>query len=365
MLNKKKILLSLLIFIALLISFLWPKNYSINYKIDGYNIHEEYLKSSKEYYFTISNDKLNFDYYVKNKYLHHKKLITNITEFNESNTTCIEPKITSLKSIPLCNDGTNYIDYHLVNDKMKENILKYFDDANSDSSKIDNISIYNLLNKKYFLWQYNSFKFISNNKSQDIKLFNNDYYNIDLATMINNLLIIPNYDESYNFDELFIINLDTLKVNIWKINYSISYDSYVIGTYNKSIYLVDKKNKIEYEIVPHVKKIRIVATSNKDALIYDSRFKKINFNLLTQENIHFNYNYNTNYEVKDNKLYLISNNETLISSRFVNRIVKSNDFEVYYLSDDTLYYYNIYQGETKVMSNFEWNFNSENLIFPY
>ena len=40
------------------------------------------------------------------------------------------------------------------------------------------------------------------------------------------------------------------------MKYDISFQSRIVGVNNKSIFLVDEKNKEMYEIVPHKKKIR-------------------------------------------------------------------------------------------------------------
>jgi hypothetical protein len=362
--NNYKFLIAIIV--ILIIFLLYPKDYQKEYNVSNYHIVEKYYKLTNEYYFNISNDELNFDYYVNNKKILSKKLIENIETYSNDDITCVEPTIKGLRAIPLCKNLNSYIDYHLVSNDIKDN-FKNINEYNYDLSQtIDNVNVYNLMNKKFLIWQYNKFKYIDVNGSKDIKLFDNDYYNINLAVKINNYLVIPNYDENYDFDEMKIINLDNLKVTSWKLHYTISYDSYIVGTYNKSIYLMDRKNKLEYELVPHVKKIRIVASSNSDGLIYDSGMKKINFNLLLQQEEHFNYGYNTNYLLSDDKMYYVTNNnKVLISNKNVNKIVYSNNEEVYYLVNGTLYYFNVFTGEVPVLDYFEWNFNNENVIFPY
>ena len=361
--KRLKYFLFSLIIILLFIWYLLPKNYEKKYKVDNYNIVEKFNKTNNEYYFNLSDDNVNFDLHLPSNYLNSKKLISKIETYSNDNELCIVPKISKLNSIPLCQSNSKVVDYRLVSENMKNNLSSYFGTNKVDEKDFKNIKYYNLINKKYLLWNYQYLEYISDKEQKSIKLFNSDYYNIDLATRINNYLVIPNYDQGYSFNEFIIINLDNLKKTVWKTNYSISINSYIVGSYNKSIYLVDQDNKIEYEIVPHVKKIRIVGTENRDGVIYDDGLKKINFNLLLQSKLSFNYNYVTNYILNNDTLIFKSeNNEKQVSNLKVNKIFYSNNYECLYLVNDVLYHYDVINGEQKVMQYFEWNFNNNNLF---
>lgn len=350
--------------LVLIIIYFIPKNYQKNYKIDNYKVIEKYSKDSNDYYFNISNDDVNFDLHLNHKYLVNRKLVNKINTYTTDDEVCIVPVIKDLSSVPLCRSKELVIDYHLVSDEMKSNISDYFIDNNIEEKDYKNIKYYNLLKKKYLFWNYQSLEYISNKEQKSIKLFNNDYYNIDLASVINNYLVIPNYDQGYSFNEFIIINLNNMSKTTWKINYNISINSYIVGTYDKSIYLVDQDNKIEYEIVPHVKKIRIVGSENHDGIIYDNGLKKINFNLFLQNKVSFNYNYATNYITNNNTLYYkTDNNQVKVSNIDVSKIVYANKYEVLYLVNDTLYHYDVINGEQKVMEYFEWNFNNNNIYY--
>ena len=47
----------------------------------------------------------------------------------------------------------------------------------------------------------------------------------------------------------------------------------------------------------------------------------------------------------------------------VNNIVRIKDKDIFYLKDSTLYHFNEEIGEEKLISHFEWNFNSNNMIY--
>jgi hypothetical protein len=362
---KKRYYIALIILVIILSITNYYHNYQIKYVTNQFKIMEEYNWSKKEYYFNFQNDELTFDYYVPAKKKLTKHLVQTITVYNEDNDTCLIPQIKDLKSIPLCYEDNEVIEYHLVNAKMQEDLASFYLDNNSTSKMHDNITINNLVNHAYLVWNYQNFIYLNNDESKEIKLFKNDHYAIPLATVFNNHLVIPNYDMEYNFNQLYLLNLTNLKISTWDIPYDISFESYILGAYNKSIFLVDTKNKIEYELVPQRQKIRIVGTISHDGIIYDNGYQNISLNKLTQNKLNFNYNYSQNYLIKDNQLYLETPNNFLkIATSKVNKIIFSNGYEVYYLVNNSLYYYNVYTGNIKVMSAFEWNFNNDNIIFP-
>ena len=145
-------------------------------------------------------------------------------------------------------------------------------------------------------------------------------------------------------------------------------DSYILGKYNKSIYLVDKKNKVEYEIVPYRKRMRIVGNKNKDGIIYQDEFKNVSMNKLTSKELTFTMTNAYNYVIDNNKLYLKlynSDNKLLINDLENIKIIDQIDDNLHYLSNDILYSYNLYSGSKKLMNYFEWNFNNDNMIFIY
>ena len=72
------------------------------------------------------------------------------------------------------------------------------------------------------------------------------------------------------------------------------------------------------------------------------------------------------YELKDNNLdVLIGNTKIKITNEKVSTIVKENDYEVYYIVKDSLYYFNLFTGSEKLMSYREWEFNYHNMIYIF
>ena len=213
------------------------------------------------------------------------------------------------------------------------------------------------------------FNYINKKEIKFIELFNKDIYDVPLATRINNYLFIPNYEQEYNFNEAYVINLDNYNVEKWQLDNEISFDSYILGTNDKSIYLIDNKNKIEYELVPHKQKMRILARSNKQGIIFNQGVEqKIAMNKLTSSIQSFIYKNNYQFTLEDNTLFLSfleNKKRTLISNLDVTSVIHNKKDEIYYLVNDTLYKYDLTYGETRLIKYSEWEFNNQNTIFIY
>ena len=364
--NKKyKILIPiLLIIIIITIFFIFQQDYSKTYNINDYEIIEKYNSKTKRYSFLIVKYNETYELNFTHDYLFTKNLITNIEEKTNDKEKCILPTLQKeLSTTPLCKNDTENIDYTLT-DIEYDNFPKT---KEQQEKNIEDIKIYTNLNHNYLLWKYNNLLYIDQDKNETIKLFNNDYYNIDLATKINNYFFIPDYDSGYEFQTVYLINIQTLKPELWKLNYELSTNSTILGTYQNNIYILDKKDKIEYELDIQKRTMKIVGNENKDGIIYENdKIKKVSILKIINDDIKFTNHYDQNYILENNKIYLqTQNTKTLITNQYIDKIIAQNDTYIYYLVKDNLYYYDIFQKETKVLQYFEWNFNNNNNIFIY
>ena len=342
---KKIRLLILIIFFAfLVIYFVIPKSYTKEYKIQDMIIKEKYLKNHNRYNITITYQDKNYDLNFTHKYL-GKKIVKDVKVIDD----CIIPTIKDIKEIPLCQDK-----YFTLKDS--EELNNYLENYEESSKQIDNINIYNLVNHKYLIWNYNSFKYIDDKEIKDINIFNNDYYNISLAYKVNDYLVIPNYDNSYNFNEIIIININNLKKDIWKLNFDISFDSYILGSLDNTLYLVDKKNKVEYSLDIKNKKLKTIGNETTDGKIYNNNsLETISMNKLINNNLSFKYSLDQEYILEENTLYLKTLNNKILIKDNINKIIYSDNNYVYYLIDNDLYYFDYFKG----------NINNDNVIFIY
>lgn len=368
--NKdKKIILTILFVILFLIliafNFLKTKSYEVEYDINGYKIVESYDKKRKKYNFTIKENNFLYSFISDSKYTKKRKLIKDIEEYETENEKCIKVISDKISYNYLCHNEEIELDYRITSPDML-NKLDY-KKQEEDSYKYNNKEIFTTLDYTFLIWNYKGFDYINDSKQENIQITDNDQYEIPLTYIFDKYLIMADYNSKYNFNKLYIINLEKRKVEEIKFDYNISFDSSFLGSNDKSVFLLDKKNKIEYEIVPKRKKIRIIATSNKKGLILkENGMEHISMTKIINDDLTFYEEPYYIYELKDEKLYQkIGKASLLISKNKVKDIVYKKEDTVLYLVDDSLYLFNNKYGETKIMSNFEWNFNYKNLIYLY
>ena len=361
------ILLVVIILIIFIIKKSSSKSYSLEYKIDDYDISENYNSKDKVYYYDITYNDLTYSFIYEAKLNKETKLIKDIDiyEDKDEDELCLVIDSDYIDANPLCSKDDEVIDYNLVSDSIKEDMGI----TNKEEKVIkthDNYEIYNEADD-LLLWSFKGFNHISNNDVKFIKLFNNDVYSIPITAVVGNYLMIADYEEKYNFSRVYVINLKNDKYDTWKLDYDISFDSYVLGVNDKSVYIMDQKNKIEYELVPEKKKMRVVASNNKKGIIYvDGKEEKISLDVLSSSRKNFTSYTNYHYSLKNNKLYLTymdHDNKMRVSDHNVTSIISTHNDVVYYLVDDTLYSYSPSDGETKIIKYAEWAFNYENMIY--
>ena len=176
-------------------------------------------------------------------------------------------------------------------------------------------------------------------------------------------LMIPSQENDYTFNSFYVIDAKKNKMKKYNLDREIYFDSYYLGSYKDSIYLVDKKNNQEYEL--NLKKGKQIKTDGK-VLNEKNKWEKVNISKLVHNEYQFKSNLKMDYELKDNNLdVLIGNTKIKITNEKVSTIVKENDYEVYYIVKDSLYYFNLFTGSEKLMSYREWEFNYHNMIYIF
>lgn len=356
-----------LLIIILIYNVIKSKSYTLNYDIKDYSISENYDKKRELYYYEIEYKNIKYNFIYNHKYLKERKLIKDIKEYSKDDYTCLTIESDYVKSTPLCSKEKEIIDYHLVSEELLEE-LKPEAYSKEMNTSYKNYEI-NSINQPMLIWNYKGFDLISKDKMDSIKLFNKDIYNIKLAAIVNDYLFIPDYEQNYNFNKAYVIDLKKMTKKEWDLDYEISFNSYILGTNEDSIFLVDQKNKKEYELVPYKRKMRIVGTNNKKGIIYNNgKPTNISLTKLTSKEQTFTNDINYKYTIKNKKLYLSyvdSSIKTRISDNAVDKIIFINNDTVYYLVKDTLYFYNLTYGEQQLVTYAEWEFNNDNVIFIY
>lgn len=360
------ILFIIFCFSFFLLSYFKVRNYEVTYKKDSYEVNERYIKKDKNYVVTINDKKNKYTFIIGEKYSRSRKLVNKINKYKTTNEECLEIKFNKKNILPVCKNNNEFISYYLTTDKMKTKINNKNYEAKLNKSEIEykNIKINTLNNKKILIWNYHGFYYIDNDKKENIKISNVDVYNPILLGKIDNYLVIPDYDQGYEYNRLKVLNVNNLKITNIELDDSISNESYVLGTNEKSLFIFDKKYEKEYELVPYKLKYRTVSPR-----IYENK-KLVNKSItsLANKEEHFIYDNVYSYIIKDDKLYRknkYNNNIQLISNLEVKEIVSQMNDEIYYISGDKLYMFSDKYGENIVLEYFELNFNYKNIIYIF
>lgn len=361
--NTKKLIILISIIIIFFVFFLYmyfsPRSYEVKYKISKIDVFENYNEEISTYYFKFSYKNKDFEFVTQDEYTSKRKLINEIKIKEKDNILCITPKSNEITTYPLCYKENVQIDYNLTgldfkdfNKNIKLTEIKYKD---------INVNYFN--DKTYLIWDYNGFIYLNNKEKKKIEFLNKDIYNLDLVAMVNNYLLIPDYDQEHKFNKIYVIDINKGKIKEWELENEIYFDSYILGTYDKSVFLFDKKNEVEYEIRPDKQKMRKI----KYKTLVNEKWQSTTLAKLKNQ-VKFTKEHVYNFEVINNKLYLSyinGNNKELISNQKIKDIVFVNNNSVYYLVEDKLYMYNKERGEVLLMNYFEWNFNYQNMIYIY
>lgn len=364
--QKKKIIKILLtivvLFLLFLIVYISPRNYEVKYKKNGLEIIEIYNKKNKSYQISFKYDDKIFKMISFSDYSKSRKVIDKIDILKDKDYICLLPNSNILDTYPICKKDNKNVSYHLIVDLEKRIDSKFYNNLNYEVTNFNDITVYNLNNKTYLVWNYNGLDIINKENMKTIKMFETDIYDTSLAYLLNDYFIIPFYEDEFRFNAFNLYNLKTGDLTVWKLNKNIYYDSYILGKNNKSLFLFDRKEKKEYEVVPHKQKIRTISPK----VLENGKWKYTNKENLSNTNVIFTEKELVEYKIVDNKLYkIVGDYKELISNYDIKEIVSYDNEEVYYIVEDSLYLYNVLYGEVKLLTNFEWNFNFKNKIFVY
>jgi len=345
-----------------------PKNYQITYFKEDYQILESFNKDLNYYQFLVKYDDQIFPLIVPGNYLVRRQLVDEIKLVQNNQHVCLVLQIE--KGIyPVCYQGEELVSFHLISNRLKEQLgfnFKTFSSNVTDNHK--NLRIYNLLDNHYYIWNYKEYFYISDKQKQNIPLLKEDNYNNVLAYKINHYLITPNYDRRFAFDEFLII--DTRRVELSSMKFEeeieISYDSYYLGYDQDDLYLVDRRNRLQYKINIRRNKLSIIGSLEENGVWYNNGWENISLTRLINQDYIFKRDQIHNFILEDERLYYqINEYKILLSNQNVKTIVDIIDNEVYYLVGNILYMYSDRTGEVKLVENSEWSFNYQNTIFIF
>jgi len=359
---KKKLLIIFSLLTLLIVIKYFTSNYKISYLLDSHMITTIY--KDKRYYINIDN-KYNFDIYKRRGM--SKLRIKSIKMIKSGDLECLYPKINNAETYPLCYYKDEYVDYNLIDDKELDEYKKVVEyDSNG------NFYFNNTLNKNeyIYLWNYKGFYQMNGSKLETLDLFDEGKYDNSLMYKVDNKIIFPDYNQEYEFNKLYVVNMINGKMNEIESKYDISYNSYIVGNIDKKIYLFDTKESCLYEIDIKRLTIRLVGSEELGYFKYE-KDKKVSAKLSEYKNRKVTYKYKTNsnykYEIVNNVLY-----KSFVEDKLKLKIFEGENIKIigeykdnlYFTSEDKFYKYTP-KGLIKIFNYFELNFNENNVIYIY
>lgn len=396
---SRRIKLYFLLIILLFLSILLLKifsfkslKYSLKLENNKVYINEKYTKDSK--YIEINTGKNIYPIEYIYKTNRNKKLVNNIYYYKDNTIECILPIIDEkVITDVICTIDNVIYDYTEISE-MYSNVDKF----------VDSISLYKNRNKDYEKFDFKKISTIKYNKDsidkniaittykglivndKNIELFENDIYSNKISTFIDNIYITANYNDEYEFNTFYLVDLNNYEISILKSKYDISFDSYIQGIVNNKIYLYDRDNENQYEIDVKNKKINISSSRNYVKYYINKKWEKLN-KVKANKEVYFDYSSLDNkfpmYDIiKENKyyyyllkkegitynLYRVDKNNIDIYKYIMN--IPVTDFiikkdYIYYVYKDKLYYYSDIFGKKVILENSELEFNSSIKYFIY
>ena len=412
------------IFMMLTILFLIYLGIQVGYSFFGGGHSEEYTVSTndkkfvikeifsnknddvKSYFFEIKSNSDVFYYQTSHDFKKSRQIIKNIYQYTDDIYTCILPIYENDQIINdiLCKKDNILYNYHNIigsDKKLDEYVLTlkdigYNSEVFIDNSNVlekDQLNIYekNILKEVYYgLSNYRGLYLINyatGGKLKEVQLFEKDSYKRPLSIFYKKYYVVADYNKEYRFDTFYVVDITNSKVKEIKIGKEVSFDGYIQGTNDNSIYFFDKNYKIQYEINLTTNKVIEVGNEKTGIKILKNNewvripssqavSDKVVFALETNEvagyskvdkigvNSGYYYMYNKiNNYFKAYRSNIQNNNQLmyLFNTTDIERVLYNGEY-TYYIDDDCLKYYSDSIGERNIVCYNELKYNN-GLIF--
>jgi len=355
-------------------------------------------KETDNYYLEISVNNSLFTYELFDDFDSKHKIVKNIYYYRDKNYTCVYPVLYGNYNVDIkCLNGSIYYYYHdLVGqdaklDEFASSLRKYklssYQDNETKTKTEAKMKIYtnNLVDDhNVALTTLNGIYSINDHK--EVEVFKNDIYNRPISIITNNYYLVADYSQKHQFREFTLINLDGLKEYTITASDYISLNSYIQGVVDGDVYLYDPDNEEQYKINLSKHKIEKLVNKNKKVRFYQdnewtyiSQVKANNIvyfpnNSKMDEFSDYNlvYKYGNKqsgyyylYEKEDDhyKVYRspvqnIHAIEYIFDVKDIDSIIYLDDY-VYFVDDNSIYYYNQTTGIRKIIEYDELKFNDK------
>lgn len=364
--KKKRIALILIVIVFIIGLILYlrkSKDYEIEYKVKSANILERYHDRLGAYYYLITYNNNQYEFAFTSEYV-SKKLIEDVIVVTIDDTTCIKLKSTKLKTYPVCNVEKSQVSYSSIGKQIDD--FYTINTPKEISKKYGKIEIASNTGENILLWNHYGYTGISNSESENIKLFKNEVYADENSFQVGQFIIVPNYDQKYEFDKFYIVDIEKFKVNELNLDSKISFNYYYLGSYDNKGYIFDRKNEKEYLIDPAEAQISIISKENYGK-VWNGRWSEVSIVKLKNNDYHFDNSNLFNYVIHNNALYydLYKGKNRIFIRENIDKIIGSKNEKVFYTYKDKLYISSPYNLDTTVLKYDEIEFNKGLTIYIY
>lgn len=409
------VLLIIYLFIQICFSF-FGNGHKIEYKIDNAVIVETYTNKTKNettnYYFDIDVNGEHFYLQTYHNFNTAKKVIKNVKLLQTANSFCILPifKGNTLVTDIMCKVGKDIVYYRDLKGGDVELDSKISAIAEYNSSKWQNnlennykhksVTVYKNNILKDYLVGINSYKGLytidkaNANGIIEVNIFNSDVYTRKISGTVKSTYITAAYDVNHSFNRFYTLKLDSKNVGTITTSHEISFDSYVQGIIDNSMYIFDRDNKVQYEVNIKTKTVTITGNVSMGIKFYNngkwetkSAYDAINSELIFVKDKQTDY-LNDNFvridkqgNEKSGFYYLykqegsyfkvyrsnVQNKESLTYLFTTNKIDNIYYFDdtVFYTFNNEVRYYNDELGVRTLFVNTEFEFNNSLIYSVY
>lgn len=389
--------------------------YEIEYEINSdqiYAVKEIYTVNKKKeddnYYIKILSGENEFTYQIYNDLGKVERIVKDVKSYKDETYSCIFPifKKGYQLDVTCLSNGVQYY-YQSIKgkdaglDSFVSNLQEaYSSDLLQDHAEAviynSNVTFYqdNIVKEHSFAAEtYKGAQLLNATFASSLyesNLFHKDIYNKKISAYVGKYYVVADYNSDYEFNQFYLVDMETLKKSTIEYHKSISLDSYVQGVVEDSLYVFDRSNKTQYEI--NVKTKTIVEVGNVDLKIkyyqngewstvsaYDAVSQNLSFldgdvtkefsgyekvDKVGHELSGYYYFYKktgNGYAVYRSNVQEPSKLTYLFEMNQLSQVVYVGDY-LYFKNGDTISYYNDATGIRKLYRNVEFNFNN-NLMF--
>lgn len=371
--------------------FLFNDGHNITYNVGNFKIKEILnTKNNNNYYFELTHEKFKINFQINKDYTKAENIIKKIEYKKIDGYECILPifKNNNILTDVMCLKNNEITYAHNLNNSNIKKYLKTLKNYNQENYqdkataiKLSNTqTIYkdNFLENHYIAMETYKGLNLFNGNENSVKIFENDVYTKPISFFTDKYYIVADYTQTYTFKNFYVINIiNGKKINIRSYD-DISFDSYIEGAIGTDVYLFDRENNKQYKISIEDESVQEFHDKN-NLQTYNGKWQDmtlseaingVKFNNYYTEDIkgydkvdkinNYYYMYqkeNNNYKVYRADIQNKKIKTYLFNTTNLDSIIYLED-AIYYQNGNTFYYYTN-NGERKIITNTELEFNND------